>query len=422
MPTRTPDASRDDASEAAQERPRRAKRKRSEEKFYISLCADGTKTGRREDRGSIPVDVDPGDYIEESSHCEPGLYRIEKRRAGEFGEVGWYTKEDLSETARDAGEEDAPRYEDFPAPVMQQSGNEDARIKQAVAEALADHERRQRAANPQPTALDILQEVREQTERALAQERERYEREREREDRLRQQITDAVTARQNPQTDPLTTFTTMLDSVLDVSERVLPMREAKRERRGKFGQAMDAVNEFVTSPAAPMIMGQIASFFSRGKQGAQQAAPPMAAQPYAPAPAPQPAPPVALAQPAQEEDEPFTFETVIGNIKQDLLDDETPEQSVNDIVRLVAEFPQVAPEIEQLLNMPNAEILARLSLATQTNLSILANANKFIDGLRKGVRSRLGQPQAAEVAAPLAPTVNSKNGSNAQTAEAASAK
>lgn len=76
--------------------PARHRRERGEPKLFISYLPDG-KGGPREEKGSVPLEVDVEAHIEERTDCEPGIYRIEKKRGGGFtGEVMFYTKEPLS--------------------------------------------------------------------------------------------------------------------------------------------------------------------------------------------------------------------------------------------------------------------------------------------------------------------------------------
>lgn len=82
--------------------PRNSRRNRGEPKFFISYLPEG-KGGPREDKGSVPLEVEVEAHIEERTDCEPGLYRIEKKRSGEFsGDVMFYTKEPLTR-ARSVG-------------------------------------------------------------------------------------------------------------------------------------------------------------------------------------------------------------------------------------------------------------------------------------------------------------------------------
>lgn len=91
-----PSEHREDTGDAPSDNRRPNRRKRGEPKLFISFLPDG-KGGAKEEKGSVPLDVDVESHIEERTDCEPGLYRIEKKRGGEFsGEVLFYTKEDVS--------------------------------------------------------------------------------------------------------------------------------------------------------------------------------------------------------------------------------------------------------------------------------------------------------------------------------------
>src|SRR6185503_2544650 len=94
MTRRSPSSDRELAAEAPGEvaNQRRTRRTRAEPKLYISFLPEG-RGGPREEKGSVPLEVDVEAHIEERSDCEPGEYRIEKKRSGEFsGEVLFYQK------------------------------------------------------------------------------------------------------------------------------------------------------------------------------------------------------------------------------------------------------------------------------------------------------------------------------------------
>ncbi len=80
MTAKHPDSNRDSAEELPARGPtvRRARRQRGDPKLYITYLPEG-KGGPREDKGSVPLEVDVEDHIEERSDCEPGMYRIEKK-------------------------------------------------------------------------------------------------------------------------------------------------------------------------------------------------------------------------------------------------------------------------------------------------------------------------------------------------------
>lgn len=90
-----------------------------------------------------------------------------------------------------------------------------------------------------------------------------------------------------------------------------------------------------------------------------------------------------------DNDDPLTFEDVLRFIKQQIIDDEDPSAAVSSVVQLLAEQPDLAPSIHQLLATSNIELVKILSRTTQTDLTIIANAESFIEKLKAGVKSRL---------------------------------
>lgn len=95
-----------------------------------------------------------------------------------------------------------------------------------------------------------------------------------------------------------------------------------------------------------------------------------------------------------DEDSPLTFDDVLNFIKQQIIENQDPSAAVSSVIQLLAEQPNLAPTIQQLLATPNAELVKVLSQSTQTNLEIVGNAEPFIEKLKAGVTARLRVPVA----------------------------
>lgn len=93
-----------------------------------------------------------------------------------------------------------------------------------------------------------------------------------------------------------------------------------------------------------------------------------------------------------DDDGPLTFDDVLRFIKQQIIEDEEPAAAVSSVIQLLAEQPDLAPMVHQLLANANTELVQFLSQATQTDLTIVANAESFIEKLKAGVAERLRVP------------------------------
>ncbi len=197
-----------------------------------------------------------------------------------------------------------------------------------------------------------------------------------------------------------------------VPEMFRTMREALGtaaridEPRGWTDRLFELARDFVPHVApviAPIVGGKIISLLSNvdeaalaqaaNAQIAQAQAAPVAQTPTTQPQTPQPAPVANSAPPVEPQnadtEEPFSFDTVIGNIKADIIAGVEPEECVGDVIRLRIEQPALVPFVDALLGKTNDELISILHQATGADLSGLANANEYLDGLRAGVRARL---------------------------------
>jgi hypothetical protein len=349
----------------------------------------------------VPLEVDVEDHIEERSDCEPGMYRIEKKRSGEFsGEVLFYTKQDDGISSVAEPDDDVSSDENSPAEFAPRVGeslsaSDIARLVSSTVNATLDaRDKRPRQADSEPTVLETLRQLEEMAER-------RAEKDLQRRQEMRSEIASLM-----PKEDPLSPEQQLRLAVVEKSG-VLPM--LFREMREALGTAQrvaepegwgvklfDFVKEvvpYVGPTIGPVIGAKLVTLLNRVDETALMNAAVKAQQQRG-----------AIDQPVQDatvqspqvgpdsEGATLTLDDVILFIKQEIIANSKPKESVDSVVQLIAEHPNLFPAIEDLLRRDNEELLVILSGATSTNLSIITNASKFVEGLRTGVRSRLQVP------------------------------
>ncbi len=327
-----------------------------------------------------------------------------RKRSGEFsGEVLFYTKEEDDDSSGAVSDEAAGEFS--PAEFSSSSGeplsaHDIARLVASTVNAtLEARDKRVRAEQPQPGAIDMLREMEEMAER-------RANRDRERREEIRAEIS-AMLPRDNP-SPPLSAEQQLRLAVVEKTG-VLPMmfREMREalgtaqrvaEPQGLGSQIFDFVKEivpYVGPVVGPALGAKLVAMLGRMDEGAlaNAAAAAVAAQST---PSPTDSTSDATApQGAAPDQSPLSLDDVLGYIKQDIIANNDPKECVDAVVQLLVEQPQLMPAIGGLLSKENQELLAILSQATNANLAIVANAGKFVDGLRDGVRSRLQvQPSA----------------------------
>jgi hypothetical protein len=407
-----PDTDQQDAGQGPSERPRRSARKPGAEEYHIYFLPEG-KGGERVRKGSVPLDIDPFDHIEERTDLPAGLYRVEKRRGGEFAkDVCHYTKEGGAASGmqgRDDEDEELP-LEYLPA---QNATDEDARLAKLVAstvQAVLDaRDRRERAAQGQPDPMEQFRQMR------LMLKEEREEMSRQMRDLLPQQNSaPARTPEMDPETQATVYFvkqTGALKEMLRATREVITTPEKIDEPQGWADRILDFAKEFVPyiGPVAGPLIGQrLISLLGKvddatlmqaaGIQPGQQQQPPPPAQQH-PAPAQQQAapPPVTAAQqPAAGEEEAasvVTFEGVLEGIITDLQEGNEPDEAIDDIAKLTTLQPDFLPVIAKLIGQPNEQLVLMLSQAKGVDLTHLLNTDEYVDALRDGLKKRIRLPE-----------------------------
>jgi hypothetical protein len=503
MSNRIPQADQQSSREMPMDAPtqRRRKRERADPKLYISFLPEG-KGGPRDDKGSVPLEVDFEDHIEERSDCEPGLYRVEKKRSGEFsGDVKFYTKEEPDERAPIDDADEPDNVEAFAA-----AGASSADIARAVSAALDARDRR---ATGQPDPMEQFRQMRE----LLKEEREEMQRQLQ-DQASKQQPRDSLsdferflelqkrlTAEQAPRDDlspddraqlMLVQKSGLIPEFMKSMREMLRAPEAASDPEGIVPSLLDFAKQALpyVGPTVGPILGQKlnelmshvdVNALAQKLNNTPSAAASTGAQSVPPTDVRMAAytrvmrrvvidlvdnvpPDVAVAATVQfvnaypelatqfdqivnassadvaafilaqtredvralphcdewitgyqaklraagsaespgavdsesndDDDGPLTFDDVLRFVKQQLIEDQDPAAAVSSVVQLLAEQPDLAPTIHQLLATPNSELVAVLSQATQTDLTIIANAQSFIEKLKVGVKARLHVPVA----------------------------
>lgn len=403
------------------ERPRRAARRSSAEEFHIYFLPDG-KRGERVRKGSVPLDDDPSDVIEERSEWPAGLYRIEKRKGGEFAkEICFYTKDEGADLL--AGELGPEGGGDLPAEFIQPAGasDDDARIVKLVNAVMDARERRERAAQPQPGPLDLLREVEELAER-------RADRERQMREAVREEIAAMVPKENSAAREPELSDRQRLELAVIKETGAIPaifkelreaMGSAERvdEPRSWSDKLLDFAKEFVPyigPVAGPLIgqrligiLGQVDDASLMQAAGIQPGQTQQPAQQQTPQPAPQQAlaaqqqqaaqatTTTAVQQPATvgEESGVVTFESVLEGIIADLQEGSEPDEAIDDIAKLTTSQPQFLPVIAKLIGQPNGQLVQMLGQAKGVDLTHLLDTDDYVDALRDGLKRRIRLPE-----------------------------
>ncbi len=416
------------AGQSPNERPQRTRRKPVQPKLHISFLPEG-RGGVREDKGSVPLEVDVEAHIEERTDCEAGLYRIEKKRSGEFsGEVLWYTKEDYREPANSADESDDEEnrreFNSSEPPVT--NGLDSASIAKLVAATvnatMEARDRRERAATGQQTALDQAERMYDLAERSRKEAREEL------------RLILAQQHSQPTQAQPLDEETVLTKAVLSkgLLKRVVENAVdaiGSSESAGEpatltdrlFGFASQFV-PYVAPLVAPVvgqrlvsILNQVddASLMGLASQAVQPQQQPQPQQvPVPPSPymqQPQQVPVEPTQQQSDDDDEPVTLDSVINFLIADLQDGDEPEGVINDIVRLTTSQPAYLPMIAEMVSQPNARLVQMLGEARRIDLSQLVNADAYLEALRAGLKKRIRLPEPR----PVAVAANNGNGAQA---------
>ncbi len=222
---------------------------------------------------------------------------------------------------------------------------------------------------------------------------------------LQEQVAQRTPGRQSELSDKQRVELAMVSQLNVVPEMFKAMREALGtaervdEPEGLTSQIVgvlkDGVLPYVMPVIAPSVGAKLVSLINRvddrtllqalGSQQQSTQAMPSQTAVTASVKTPSNAPAQSTAQ-AQEDDPIGAF---VLNLKQDILEENTPDEAITDAVKIYFEHPEYQHVIVGVLGRTNSELLGLTQQVTGVDLSSLANANDFLDGLRNGVQSRL---------------------------------
>jgi hypothetical protein len=390
-----------EADEASQEQAGRQRkpRKPGQEKWHIYLEPEDAD-GELEFMLSMNASRDPVAYIQRSEDFEAGTYLIKKARAsGQIMESFAHTKTERPEAGNFEGREE-DRFS-FSPEHMDDEDERTARIVAATVRALKEDERHERATQNQPSTIETLRELDEIAERRAAQLRSIQPAQQSTDpmDGILKMVNGLKTLGIVPdktdqlEVDPEDRFLERLQKYTNISKKIngIPATEEDGSFLGKTTAIVKELRE-VAPVLAPVLQTWLLS--RAAKNGIQLPVIP----PMPPQPTPEPEPQLqqqAATEEASDEDSPLTLNDIVSNIKVAIQSNEKPDECVNDIAMFVSDNPVYAPSVEQMMSATNPELMELIATATGADVSLLANANKFLDGLRKGVRARL-QPQPAQ--------------------------
>jgi hypothetical protein len=214
--------------------------------------------------------------------------------------------------------------------------------------------------------------------------------------------------------DTMEQTASLLETMLGISERFAPPQPSGDGWLNGIANILNALG--VKDIAKPLGQIATAALLSRGIQMPNAAAPqmpqfaqmqPQPVEQFTPSTQPQPVAeigPAPVGESTDEENsgngEKLTFESLLSNFALDILENKPPKECINETVTFVSENPEYLITVQQILELPNGNILTLLTQTTGKNLSVISNADKFVDQLKKGVRARLAPApvQAAPVA------------------------
>ncbi|MGI8656902.1 MAG: hypothetical protein ACR2LC_16980 [Pyrinomonadaceae bacterium] len=364
---------------------------------------------------SIPAHNDVRTFVKHN--YGGGDYLIKNRVGGKFKAE----RELHIEFEDDAGDESLLVNSSVESPLL--SDDFENRIAEIAARAAVTAveatERGRRTEQGQPNILDIMREQREQDRAARAEMREE----------MREMLPKENPAPAQPQLDPKDAAQLMLvkeSGIIPAFMRNMRDMMHAPEEAIEPETTVATVANFLRDAVAPFVMPLIAPVISQRLTGLlshiddstlMQAVGMPAVQPQ-----PQPQAPPASTENAPSTNAPqssgvvevapsdvMTLERLIENFKTDLQLANEPDDAIDDVVRLATEQPQMLPVIAQLMSQPNVDLIAGLSQATGVQLAHLANCEKYLNALRKGVKARVKLPPVV-----IVPASSNGNGAHAQ--------
>jgi hypothetical protein len=388
-----------EAGEAAQEQTARQRKPRKEQpdKWHFSRETDDADEPY-EFVTSKHGDIDPIAFVERSEDFEEGWRVLCKktRASGQIVTSFTHTKTTRPETTidlDDTGDEGLDGYSYSSGRAVDED-ERTARIVAATVRALRqEDERRERATQNQPSALEMVEKIDEMAARRAAQLQSSKPTAPEQPDvftlfekllGLQQKL-----APQQADVDPEDRFLDRLQKYSKVAKIINPMQAGLEEDEGVIGKAGKVIRELreIAPVVSPLIQTWMLSRAAKNGVQLPVIQPPPASESPEPEQQQQATP-----EAVSDEDAPLTLNDIVSNIKIAIQANDKPDECVNDVAMFVSDNPAYAVSVEQMMGASNGELMGLIAAHTGADVSLLANANKFLDGLRKGVRARL-RPQ-----------------------------
>jgi hypothetical protein len=401
-----PEMPEDVAAQDQPVRPRKA-RKQGPDKWHIFRETDD-ESEPLEFVTSIHGDRDPATYIERSEEFDAAAYLCRKTKAnGQILESYSHVKTERPETTINLDEGDDADALEFEPP--QAAGVVDVRaIAQAFDALLDKRDRRERAAQAQPSFIELQREADERLERHLERERKR--------DEAFQARIDAALSRANSAsapTNPAEPIKQALGLLRDVTGLQSEMGAVASGEPPGIGDRLFGLLEKTVDAVSPYAGPVIGGLIQKATQAQAAVAAQQTAHPQADAVAPGQSSP-GVAQPPPPPSEPTAEQALLNALNvvvTGLRRGKRPGASADAIDELLTKHPEFRPQIDQLLATPPVLVLSELSRVSGEDLSVYVGALEFIAALKDELRPDDGEESEAAEIAPVSP---SRNGDGAE--------
>lgn len=359
MTKKMPDPNQDMLAQESELRPRKVATKPGRDVNEVLRVSDDPEI-EPEYLITLPAHVDARKFVKRN--YGGGDYLVKNKVGGKFKGERELHIEFQPEEQTDVEIEYEEPERDFglrPIPV-EVPEDSDERIARIVAKALEERDRRERAVQGQPSALDMMLRLEEVAEKKA-----------EREQRRRVAMMEELRAMNPQQPDQFKMLETMLDRALRMADKLSPVRELE----GSKG-VMSELLGFARDTAPQWVPGLMAAINAKRGNG-QPARPTAPVQPVSPPP-PQPvqsplpnSTPVAVAA-GEEESFDEAAAAVLMNLMDDLSAGANVRNAANDLLNLVEDFPQESGGILLLLEQPPGIVAQQLSAYMPNTAEVLA--------------------------------------------------
>lgn len=372
---------------------RKQARKPGEWKYHIYQLPENPDEQKRF-VVTLPVDADPEQYIEDNEPA--GIYRIEKKRGGEFSSEAWKYRwsgepdEPLDEEEEEIGMPGVVARHD-PEPASASNGYDEERIVKLVASAVGatfDARERTQAARTSNGAPDPMEQFRQMRELLKDERAEMREEMRSMLPKVNESI-----EKQNPET--LTIEKAILhlvsqdeNAIQNVASRLLGNGQEQSNWSAVFKPLLNSIGQNL-----PGVLSTVAAAARAQQQPASTPIQPNAPQPPTPAqnPTPEPtaaptpvptsqstpqtgAPPCAPASDEAGDDKPLTVVEVLENLFEDMHKAAAVGECAEELITFAKDNPNYATTIESLMTSPPEAVLQMLDQATSNTMKEITGA------------------------------------------------